>query len=129
MGNIEPHRSVQYFRILDLSVQFNILKYWTSRFGSILPNLTSLGCPIISILDLTKILKLALRAHFNILVRSNMANINFGLLSNNYTIISSVLSQYIFQILLIIQKRQVKCLILVCHFRSPLNRSETVYLM
>ena len=39
-----------------------------------------------AILDLTKILNLALRARFNILVRSHMANINFGLLSNNSTI-------------------------------------------
>ena len=28
-----------------------ILKYWTAWFGSILPNLTSLGCPIISIFE------------------------------------------------------------------------------
>lgn len=32
-----------------------------------------------AILDLTKILNLALRARFNILVRSNMAYINLGL--------------------------------------------------
>ena len=42
-----------------------------------------------AILDLTKILNLALRARFNILVRSNMAYINFGLFSYNPHICNS----------------------------------------